>query len=188
MISFEQKVDFLRSALEHAEKRIEILDQKASILMAIQGGFLVLILTLFKDYFGGYKNLISGGEEFKIIANIFVIISLVLTFYVIILLILTIRPKVKFLSSNMPYAPIKADNYIFWFNKNSFNLRTHRYEEAVSQLTEEDIIDNYKKAHLTSLRLVERKYKFYRKAIDGMNYLLIWNVLGTIGLLIYTMF
>lgn len=186
--SFDQKVEFIKSALEHAERRIGILDQKASILMAIQGGFLVLVLALFKDYLGNYFQLFEETKQLQIISNLFVFISLSLTFYVIILLVLTIRPKLKFFSRSMPYAPIEANNYIFWFDRNRGNLVTHTYEDAFNQLSEEDILNNYKKAHLTSLRLVERKYKFYRKAIDGMNYLIIWNVSGILFLLVFTMF
>ncbi|QSS99712.1 hypothetical protein IMZ31_16860 [Pontibacillus sp. ALD_SL1] len=152
--SFEKRIEFIKSALEHAERRIEILDQKASILIAIQGGFLVLILALFKDYFGGYVQLFEQAERYRILSNLFVLISLCLTFYVMILLILTIRPKLKFFSSSMPYAPIDASRYIFWFDKRAGNLVTHVYEDAV----------------------------------DGMNYLIIWNVLGVLFLLIFTMF
>ena len=77
-----RKYEFLTFAIEHVEKRIALMDQKASILMAIMGGFYVLIVSLLKDFVGIFQ-LDHTHVWVNASAYLFLIIGLLITFRVV---------------------------------------------------------------------------------------------------------
>ncbi|MCA1031379.1 hypothetical protein LCL95_10110 [Bacillus timonensis] len=186
-----EKIEFTRGALEHAEKRIELMDQKASILMAIQAGFYVFIVTVIKDFLGGISGITKLSKWVGIGTYAFLIISLFFTFIVIFYLLRTIRPRKSVLKNKAPVRSTPASNYIYWFDKNVSNTNQLEYNKRFDALTEEDMIENLKRAHLASLQLVELKYIFYRKAMKWMDYLILWNMIGVfilMGISLYKQF
>jgi hypothetical protein len=191
------KIEFLKTALDYAEKRINAMDQKASILMAITGGLYLLFVSIAKDIIGGidqllkYKNLVSYASLF------FISVSLLIMVSVIFHLIQTIRPEKGllkyFIRSLVPRSEHKRksrininthrndENYIMWF-KEGFNIKKENYTKIVESLNYQDIILNLEKAHLSSLQLLEKKYYYYRPAVSGIILSLIWN---TISILLF---
>lgn len=178
-----ERIEFLRFAIEHVEKRIALMDQKASILMAIMGGFYVLIVALLKDFVGLFN---SGTVLWlNVLLYLFLIIGLILTFIVVYLLLMTIRPRKGIFQKDMQLERMKIKNPIFWFSGGVTNL--DYYESTINHLQDQDIYENLKMQHYTSLQLVERKYYYYRQSINFMNKLIIYNSTGVVLFLMYSL-
>ncbi|RWZ50165.1 hypothetical protein EQV77_17500 [Halobacillus fulvus] len=179
----QRKFEFLTYAIQHVENRIALMDQKASILMAIMGGFYVLIVSLLKDFVGLFQTG-DTGILLKISAYIFLIIGLLITFIVVYYLLMTIRPR-KGMIHKMELDRMPIQRPIFWFNNGATEINT--YQPRMDQLDEVDMYENLKVAHFTGLQLVKRKYFYYRKSISWMNVLIVYNSVGVIGFLVVSM-
>lgn len=180
-MDLDKKIEFIKSSVEHVEKRIEVMDQKASILMAIQAGYFVLISTILKDFVGIFDVSKDTPLLVGIFYYLFLFIGFLFSFYIVYYLIMTIRPGEGIIQNRMTEevtGKIPVSNYIFWFKNKGKYLTDDEYLNIVESLTEDDILDNYKKTHFTGLQLLSKKYAFYRKAIKAMNYFIVLNVIG----------
>lgn len=180
-MKIDEKIEFIKGALEHVESRIAIMDQKASILMAIQAGFFVLITTVIKDYVGIFNNIKKTPLFIGYVSYGTLLIGLILSFFVVYYLILTIRPGKGLITNTITdevTGKVPVINYLFWFKNKGEYLTDEKYLHMLDNLTKEDILNNYKKSHFTGLQLLSKKYHFYRKAIKGMNLFILLNFLG----------
>ncbi|WP_456277490.1 hypothetical protein [Bacillus sp. AK128] len=180
-MDFDKKIEFIRSSVEHVEKRIEVMDQKASILMAIQAGYFILITTLLKDFVGIFNVTQQTSLLIGIFSYAFLFASFLFSFYIVYYLIMTIRPGEGIIQNKITEevtGKIPVANYIFWFKNKGKYLTDEEYLHIVDNLSDQDVLDNYKKTHFTGLQLLSKKYAFYRQAIKAMNYFIILNVIG----------
>lgn len=154
----------------YVEHRIEMLDQKADILMAIAGGMYVLVLTAVNLIVGGLSAPGLHGWT-QIVLFGLLGIGLIVSFRTIQLLVLTLRP-----GDIRGRSPVREgvghDRYLMWPSA-EITENVAEYLARVHSLTSEEIVLNLAKTHHNSLVMVERKYRFYRSAVRGMHAVII---------------
>lgn len=167
-----QRVKFLKDALSYLEARINLVDNKASILIAIQGGIFALITYVTKEFFWTATPSTINCVSYIILAIDFLIMILT-----ILLLVQTIRPGKWFFGLEVPLDKMKIEGYVMWFD-NGFPQTADDYERRIDSLDLKRILANYKKAHHTTLQLVKKKYGYYRWATFGMKVMIVYSAIG----------
>lgn len=187
--NYGHQIQFLQHALDYLEHRIEITDQKVSIFMAIQAGVYVFVLTIVKDVIGSPKELYGENLIFAWFIIIYLIISLGLTFLTVNYMIQVIRPtnqkrienEQAKVSSELKFRP--DENYIMWMVNQ--NVKPYdEYQRIIANLDEEVILKNLQNAHYMSLKILEKKYKNYRKSVNFMKISVLVISIGLISLMI----
>lgn len=167
----KDKVDFLKYSIEHLEKRIALIDNKANILIVSLGVFFVAILYVMEKIFE--------------LQSVLVLISLAIYLAIILLLFLAMRPTKCFLSLKVKPVRPKVEKYIMWPD-NNFPLSTKtdvdykEYANKIDGLELTDILNNYKKTHFITLQLIDRTYKYYRWAVLFMKILVLWSAISLV--------
>ncbi len=204
----DRRIQLLQYSINYLERRINLVDNKASILIAIQGGYFWLILWVARMIVGErnplshytatdlqWPALLLGG-----------VVILGLTFALMVstiwLLILTVRPS-KVFRIRMPkeFRPKEFlesgeyDKYVMWFGKKFPKLGKSTcevykdyqdYKEKIACLEDQNNIEiNYKIAHFYLLKVAKRKYGFYRRAKVGMEYMILSSLIGLLLLAIW---
>jgi len=161
-------IDFLKDGVSHLENRINLLDNKASIFIAIQTGLIAFFTYIIKEIF-----LIDNTSKLNLFSHIALGVALIIFSMIVLLLINVIRPKGFSFNLGYDFKKFEVDNYIFWFNK-KFPNSPEAYKEMINTLDLSKIRENYEKAHFTDLELIRNKYVFYRMAVFGMKLLILW--------------
>ena len=161
-------IDFLEYGVSHLENRINLLDNKASIFIAIQTGLIAFFTYIIKEVFW-----IENHSEINLFSCIALGGALIIFSINFLLLINVIRPKGFSFGLGYDSKEFEVDNYIFWFNK-EFPNTSEEYKEMINTLDLSKIRENYEKTHFTDLELLRNKYVFYRKAVSGMKLLILW--------------
>jgi len=167
-----ENIDFLKANLSQLESRISLVDNKASILVAIQVGFLGLFGLLMKTVFLDNPQL-----DTPVALVVFVFSTSIV---VIILLLQTIQParmvfwyKVDLFKKKLP------DDYLMWFTEKKTK---EEYFANVDKLNDSKILENLKLSNHIHVELLRKKYQAYRFAIFSMKILVIGTAIGTIYL------
>ena len=153
----DELIEFLKDAYTILESRINMLDNKANILIGTQ--------TLFFSVFSYFVKSVIEKEIGNTVHNLIVLVSIgeVIIFSItLMLLLLTLRPTWKLKMSD-----IKSHNmpkYVLWFSE-TFPHSFQDYEKTVISLTKKDMLKNYQRAHFTALQLIRVKYMYYRWAV-----------------------
>jgi len=164
----KEVIEFLKYALSHIENRIVIVDNKASILIGVQGIFFAIFTYIINDVFMARNQLCARivlGGAFAI----FII--------TIVLLLQTIRPSKNILGSGIDLNDMEVHDYILWFD-DKFPKRAADYLQKTNTLDLSKIKKNYQKAHFIVLQLLRKKYKYYKWATVGMKLLVLWTAIG----------
>jgi len=161
----QTKLDFLEYAVTHLENRIGLLDKIASILIAIQTGFFVLVAFVLKYVLGG------DTLYFQVVGYTFLLGLVLITALVIILLIWTIRPTKNVLGLKTHVDRLNEDENVMWFS-DKFPQSAEHYKERVES---PNIQGNYENAHFVALQLLKKKYACYRWAVLLMKVNVIWS-------------
>jgi hypothetical protein len=169
----KQVIDFLKYAVTHLENRIAIIDNRASILIAVQGIFFALLTYIIKEVFlTTYQSNIDVAI-YVVLGGAFVIFILT-----VLLLLQTIRPSKMFVGLSASFNKMEVENYVMWFDDDKFPTTPDNYSNKINTLDLSKIKGNYEKAHFIALQLVRNKYRFYRWAVLGMKLLVLWSAIG----------
>jgi len=170
----EKVIDFLKDAVAYLENRIAIVDNKASILIAVQGIFFGLLTYIIKKVFLTTYQSCINIVSYVVLGGAFVIFIPTVS-----LLLQTIRPSKKFFGLKVPFKDRdkKEENYVMWPTK-KFPTTLDNYINKIDTFDLLKIKENYEKGHFITLQLVRNKYKFYRWAVVGMKILVLWSAIG----------
>ena len=169
----KQVIDFLKYGITYLEKRISIIDNKASILIAAQGVFLALLTYLIKEVFLTTDHACINVASYIVLGGAFI-----LFIATVLLLLQTIRPAKKIFELSIPFKKMEVENYIMWFDDDKFPTTSQDYRNKISTLDLSKIKGNYEKVHFITLQLVRNKYRFYKWAALGMKLLVLWSGIG----------
>jgi len=168
------KEEFLKYAISYLERRISLIDNKAGLLIAIQGGFFVLVMF-------GVKELFSKGNQLDIplIGYIAMLIGFLSVVVTIILLIMTIKPTKCLFSLKVDVHKTGFKNYLMW-PRDGFPESADAYRDRLEVIKSGGLLEvekNYEEVHFITLQLIRHKYKYYDLAILFMKIAIIWNAL-----------
>ena len=171
----ENKVDFLKYNISYLENRIRFIDNKASLLIAIQGGFLGLLMVVFKQIFPKCHTSNIEPIGYMVVGGAFLII--VITIFT---LVMTIRPTKCPFSLEIDLLPEgEVTNHVMWFNdKDGFPNSVEDYNKRIDSLKALDFLDNYKRTHFILLQLIRKKYRYYRWCILLIKIVVVWSAVG----------
>lgn len=165
VLSDEKKIEFLKDAIIYLEGRINLVDNKASVLIAIQGGLFVLAAYLTKQVFQPNPSLIS--DFYRNILLFILFIGFLVTILTISLLIQTIRPSKYFFSLGIPLKKMKVQDYLLWPGK-EFPWNPEKFKEKINSLDNSKIRANYERLYYITAQLVRKKYNCYKWAVLGL--------------------
>ena len=168
----KQVTDFLKDAVTYLENRIAIVDNKASILIAVQGVFFALLTYIIKEVFLTTYQSSINVVSYVVLGGAFVIFILT-----VLLLLQTIRPSKMVFGLRVPFENMEVENYVMWFD-DKFPTTPDNYSNKINTLDLSRIKENYEKVHFITLQLVRNKYGFYRWAAVGMKLLVLWSAIG----------
>ena len=183
---YKDIIDFLKYGIGYSENRISIVDNKASILIAVQTLLFGLFVFIIKEVFWPIDHPLIKTWSYIILSIAFIIYVIT-----VILLLLAIRPSEKYFWGKILLNGREedVDNYVMWLNDNNKKLREwENYKDKIKNFTQKEIKDNYEKTHHVSLQLAYAKYKFYPKAATGMKALFLCNAFGFLGFVIILYF
>lgn len=170
------RVRFLKDALTYLEARIKLIDNKASIFIAIQAGLFALITYTTTELFWTEELSIIKSVTYAFLAADFVIMSLT-----ILLLVQTIRPSRGLLSLEIPLDQMEMEDYVMWPQKGGFPKSAKDYRTRIESLDLSRIRANYERAHYITLQLIRIKYRYYRWAAFGMKCMVLWSAIGVVA-------
>ena len=175
-----QVIDFLKYAIDYLENRIAIVDNKASILIAVLGVFFALLTYIIKEIF-----LTTYQSNINVVGYIVLGGAFIIFILSVLLLLQTIRPSKMIFGLDIPIKKMKVENYIMWFyddEYDEFPTTSDNYRDKINALDLSKIKENYEKVHFITLQLVRNKYRFYRWAAVGMKLLVLWSAICIIVL------
>ena len=170
-------IDFLKDAVTYLENRIAIVDNKASVLIAVQGVFFALLTYIIKQVFLTTNQSSINEVSYAVFSGAFIIFI-----PTVVLLLQTIRPSKMIIGFGVPINKMELENYIMWFDGDKFPTTSDNYLKKINALDLTKIKENYENLHFITLQMVRRKYYFYRWAVVGMKLLVLWSALGIIVL------
>jgi hypothetical protein len=155
----EKSIEFLKYAIEHIEKRIGLIDNKASLLIAIEAALLVLGTFMLKWLFG------EDCPEVGFIPCAVILTVLALTVFTVLWLIWAIKPTKCLFSLKVALPKVKVERQILWPIED-FPSSAEGYKDAVNEFDwPKDHLENYERAHYVLAHHVKEKYKHYDLAI-----------------------
>lgn len=169
-------IEFLRDSVTHLENRINLVDNKADILLAVQGVLIGSLTYAVNEIFITHQS-----STINTVSYIFLAVSFFLFTVVALLLLQTIRPSRKFFGLNVPFTEMQINNYVMW-PKHNFPSAPENYISTLEGFNDSSIRQNYFKLHFTTLQLVRNKYRPYRWATLAMKISVVWIFLGVIVL------
>jgi hypothetical protein len=172
-------VEFLKDALTYLEARINLIDNKASIFIAIQGGIFAIITYVIKEVFWtDTPSIISS------VCYASLILDSILAAFAILLLVQTIRPTETIFILKGHLNQVKMEGYVMWPN-HEFPQTAEDYIAKIASLDISKIKANYENAHFTALQIIRNKYKYYRWAVFLMKFMILFSAIeiGILGLL-----
>lgn len=175
-------LDFLKYAISHVEQRIQLIDNKAGLLMGIQGGFFVLVMFTFKELF-------SKGDKGSLGAGVYVaiLIAFVSAVWAIMLLVMTIKPVKKFCDLEVKVEEGDCENYVMW-KRHGFPESADEYRERLEVVKAGaplEVEKNYEEVYFVKLQIIKRKYRYYNRAIKVMRISILGNSLVLVGAIVY---
>lgn len=168
---------FFQNVLSSLEDRVAMLDSRSNTFLAVAIGLLVANGYVVKEFF--FNN--SG--------YIFLGVHIVFSLGSCLLFLQAIRPsRYFFWGSAAPRDQIDCERYIFW---PEHNLSTGRmlenkedFVKCFQSFTKKDIRDNYQRSVNVELKIVKSKYRFYRKAVILFKFLIAFDIVGLLMLLV----
>jgi len=172
----KQVIEFLKDMVIYLENRISIVDNKASILIGVQGLYFGVLTYIVSEFF-----LTTCQSSVRVASYVVLGIAFAVFVATMLLLLLTIRPARWILGPNVPFVRMEVKNYVIWFD-NDFPTTPDSYSRRIDALDLLQIRRNYEKVHFISLQLVRNKYRFYRWAAVGMKLLVLCSAVGMVVL------
>jgi len=174
------RLDKIEKSINYLENRIVLLDNKASVLLAaitLYLGFLVYLYdTIIPKYFDSPPQIWSVS---------FLGISFVFFIIIFIGLLMVVRPTKKIFSRRTDSSKVSWDNIkLYSWYDSTFPDNFHSYQERINGLTTEDIKGNIYRTHFIILNRIRNKYKYYRNSVFIIKYMISFNVLSIILLII----
>jgi len=151
------KSDLLRFAISFIENRIQIVDNKASILLAIQAGFFGIMTWTVEKLFLSHGILLIPSYILVIVTAVFAVI-------IIGFLLQTIRPSRRYLCLYASLVELDGKKGIIWGRSKAI-LDDKEFLQRVSELSDDEIELEYKSTLFAVQQLVDRKYASYRREV-----------------------
>jgi hypothetical protein len=151
-----KRIEHLKVASEHLWGRIGALDNKASILVALQTGLFVVVAFLADD-------VLLDSDDLVMAANVVVCVHGLLSVVVVALLLQVIRPAKRYLCSGTGMEPLDAAG-IMW-PKPGKDPSPHDFQDAIANLQGADYEKDLRATVFAGQCMVYRKYNAYRPAL-----------------------
>ncbi len=147
---------YLANALDHLEKRIQFVDSKVSILLALQGGlFLVFSLIVKEVFFDSQFFLVRLLARSVIGIYFWLLIAFGLK------CIQIIRPSDSLWTARISMKRITVPFDILWPSTKTYE-DPETFKKKISELSDDTMLQNYTSAILIRLQLLNKKYNRYR--------------------------
>lgn len=169
--------EFFQHVVSFLEKRVEMIDSRSNTFLAVAIGLLVAYGYVTKEFF--YNS--SG--------YVFLGVHSILTLSSCLLFLQAIRPsRYFFWGSAAPRDQIECERYMFWPEHNPSleeMLKNEKdFTKCFQSFTKQDILDNYQRAVNAELKIVVSKYNFYRKAVILFKFLIAFDIIDLLVLLV----
>lgn len=165
-------VDFLKDSIAYLVNRIQIVDNKANIMLAVEGVLLGSLTYVVNEFF-----LKGSSHSLAIWSCIVLVAAFVLFTATASLLLQAIRPARLFFGLKVPFTKMPLEKYVMWYSP-EFPSTPEDYTKIIDSLDSTDIKKNYYKQHFISLQLVRYKYRAYALATSGLKALVVWIFVG----------
>ncbi|MEW6601825.1 MAG: hypothetical protein AB1499_12710 [Nitrospirota bacterium] len=165
------KLEFLKYSVDYIENKINRVDNKANILIAIEAG-LFGISTFLMD------KLFLSKDKYVCESILFLSILFLLTTIIIGYLLQTLRPSTNYLSHRAGIIYYSEDDRLMWPTKRSFDKE--RFKQMTENLNDKNIMDELNSSLFVAHQLVTKKYSAYRTAVLLTKYQLIITLIGLI--------
>jgi hypothetical protein len=152
------KFDLLRFSISYTENRIQLVDNKAGILMAIQAGLFGIITWTVDKLFLSRDVLVIPSYVLMIVTAVFAVV--IMGF-----LLQTIRPVKWFLSLYAGIRKLDGNKGIMWGLSKSL-LDDEEFPKKMLELSDDEIELEYVSTLFAVRQLVVRKYTAYRHAVQ----------------------
>jgi hypothetical protein len=163
--------DFFQNILLHLENRVEMVDNRSNIFLAVAIGLLVALGYVVKEFF------------YNVYGYAFLGAHIVFSLIVCLLFLQVIRPsRYVFFGSADPKYRLGSDKYIFWPEKAQRSRRNNpsEFKKFIESFNDKDILENYKEVVHVELQIVEAKYKFYVWAVNLFKVLALFDMISAI--------
>ena len=160
---------FSYNVITYLENRISLLDNKASILLAIQTLFIGVIYYIAKDY-----SLPQLQHNLYLYFYSFLYLSTIIFIRSIYLLLQTIRPT-KRLSAKVDTENISES--LMWFKKND-QIDFEEFKGRIKQNDKDSFLNSLIVTQYKCIQLNKLKYNYYRKAMRLIRIYLLLNFIG----------
>lgn len=176
-------IDFLKYSITYLEDRIRLRDNKASILIVVQGVIFGAFTFAIKEIL--LNPAISSNKlpGYKELVYIVLGVAFFLSLVTIALLIQAIRPTNRYFGLNIPVNRLEKKHYVMWFH-DKFPGTPEDYKKEIEALNESEIKQNYQATHFVHLQLVKRKTQSYKWAVLIMKLSILWIGTGISTLLL----
>lgn len=175
----ESKIDFYKYTHTHLENRIQFLDQKASIMIG------VLSIVMGSVIVESVVSMIKSKKQFHLLGidwmtYVWLSTNIIFMLVILYLLLCVVKPSSR---DKLPkYRKVK---YLMWHSPKDFQEDgLENYIDGMDSLSDNDVVENYKKIIYISKFLLHKKYKNYGNAMNLLKKLIVIDSLIIIGLII----
>lgn len=170
--------EFFQNVLSYLENRVQMVDNRSNIFLAVTLGLLVAHSYIIKEFF------------FNVSGYVFLGVHIIFSLSVCLLFLQVLRPSRYVLWG--PAAPkrLGCEKYIFWPEHNPNMARMLKNDEEFKKcfqgITDQDIFDNYRETINVELKIINAKYRFYRIAVTFFKFLIVFDTIAFFLLVAYT--
>jgi len=171
-----EKTEFFRNVLQHLENRVQIVDNRSEIFLAVTIGLLVAYGYIIKEFlYNDFGYAFLGIHIVFSLSDCFVFLQ-------------SLRPSRYFIWGSASPKQLDCEKYFFWPEHNPSMDRMleddKEFASCFQSLTQEDILENYQRVINVELKLVKNKYKFYRVAVALFKLLIVFDAVALLSLVV----
>lgn len=171
-----EDTEFFQNVVSYLENRVQMIDNRSNIFLAVALGLLVAYGYITKEFFynrGGY---------------LFLGIHIILSLSSCLLFLQALRPSRYFFWGSAAPKQLECEKYLFWpeHNPNMDRMLKNdkEFEKCIQNFTKQDIFHNYQRAIHAELKIIKSKYMFYRKAVTLFKFLIVFDIIALLSLLV----
>ena len=152
----EKKLDHLKFYINYTQNRINLLDTKCSILVAVETAFIASVTFIVNQVF-------SPSFELNLLGYSVIALGVAFSCIIMLFLLNTIRPSKCFfnLGTNLLW---KESEGILWPGMKRF-IREEEFSTKVDSLNEKLLASDFEAMAYNLYMLIFEKYKYYRIAV-----------------------
>jgi len=165
-----ENTEFFQNVLSYLENRVQMVDNRSNIFLALVIGLLVAYGYITREFF------------FNTGRYVFLGVHTILSLSSCLLFLQTIRPSRYFFWGRAAPEQLACEKYLFWPEHNPNIERMlkndEEFKKCFQSFTSQDIFDNYQRAVNAELKIVRAKYRFYRNAVMLLKLLIVLDIIA----------